>query len=924
MRLHRSEFTPPTIPTARSWRRALAALALPLLTLAAGSASAAVGDPVVFSVIGDVPYRESEVEDLQQQIDLHDLYSPSAFLVHVGDIKSSSEVCEESRYQVVADILKSSEVPVFIVPGDNEWVDCADPDQGWAWWTEHLLGLEESFCGIWPVDSQASRPENFAFVRDGVLFIGLNNVAGGPSSVEQAGADWVNAVFAAYGDQVRSAVLLAQKEPAGVLFDAVKSRGRAFGKPVLYIHGHGHTWLYDTAFFGESNMLRVQVDRGNLSFPPVQVTVTSAGTFEFNRDPWPPGTPQVVRPPCGAAPTLSIDDLFVTEGADAVFTVSLLNPSGASASVQYATQNGTAIAGSDYVAKSGALSFSGSTTQRTVQITTIQDSAAESGESFFVNLSSPSGATISKAQGAAVILDDDSEPPPPTDGAPARQETVTGGSAASSSVATSAPLGAGSDQLYLAAVASKPYVGVASVSGLGLAWSPVRQQCGGRSQTGISLFQARGSPSAGGVVTASFAEAPSNAVIAVSRYSGTSATASIGNVASANTIGTSGACSGGVDTAAYAFDLATGASNSVVFVAAALRSKEHTPGAGYAEIVETSFGSGGSTAGAALADRALASAGTTSVNGSFSGTVDWAVVAAEIRAGGSTAPPVSLSVASSPGGQVSVNPSGGSYPAGTTVTLTALPDSGYAFTGWSGALSGNANPATLLMDADKSVFASFATATQYSVTVQPATGGSVTLSPPGGLYAAGTLLTVTAVPASGYRFGSWGGALSGTSNPTTLVVDSNKTISASFVRQYSVDVTTTGSGSVTLDPPGGVYDAGTVVTLTAVPEPGGAFLGWSGALGGVQNPTTLVVDGDKSVTASFTASFTLSVSTRGKGDVELDPPGGRYPAGTVVTVTAVPSPGFRFLGWDGDLGGIANPQSIVMDGDKSARATFRK
>lgn len=900
----------------------LCALALPLLAAFAGSAGAAVGDPVVFSVFGDMPYRDSEIADLEDHVANWNLYSPSAFVVHVGDILSGSETCQESRYQTVSDILKTSEIPVFVLPGDNEWLGCSNQSQGWAWWEEYFLGIEENFCGIWPVDAQPIQPENFSFVRDGVLFIGLNYVSGSPSGVTGNDVDWVNSQFAAYGASARAAVVLAQKEAGGNLFDAVKSRGHAFGKPVLYMHGNGHAWEVDPSYFGEPNMLRVQVDRGTASHPPVQVTVTTSGQFQFDRDPWPPGTPAVNRPPCGAGPSLSIDDVFVIEGQTATFTVSLANPTGGSVSVSYATQSGSAQPGSDYVSKSGSLSFSGSTTQRQIQISTSQDSIAEEGESFFVNLSNASGATLAKAQGTAVILDDDA--PPPSGSGPVRQETVTGSAVSASSVSTSGPIGAASDSLYLAAVAAKSYTTVTSVSGLGLAWTPVRQQCGGRSQTGISLFQARGSPGAGGIVTASLSGSPSAATIAVSRYSGTASGGAIGSVVSSNTNGVSGSCSGGVDSAAYGFNLSSGASNSLVFVAAAMRGKNHTPGSGYTEIVETYSGSGGSTAGASTAERLLGSAGSVSVNGSFDGTVDWAVVAAEIRSGGTTPTPVSLSVASSPGGQVSVSPSGGSYAPGTTVTLTALPDPGYAFTGWSGALGGSANPATLLMDADKSVFASFATSTQYAVTVQPPTGGSVALSPSGGSYAAGTVVTVTAIPAAGYRFGSWGGALSGTTNPTTLLVDGNKTISASFVRQYNVNVSTTGSGGVSLSPAGGVYDAGTVVTLTANPTGGGSFLGWSGDLTGTTNPATLTVNGDKSVTANFSSLHTLSVSTRGKGSVELSPPGGSYAAGTVVTLTAVPGSGFNFRGWSGALSGSANPATLVINADESVTATFRK
>jgi hypothetical protein len=233
----------------------------------------------------------------------------------------------------------------------------------------------------------------------------------------------------------------------------------------------------------------------------------------------------------------------------------------------------------------------------------------------------------------------------------------------------------------------------------------------------------------------------------------------------------------------------------------------------------------------------------------------------------------------------------------------------------SGATIARAQGGAVLLDDDS---------TGYTVTVQATTGGSVTLNPTGGVYADGTLVTVTAVPASGYRFGSWGGALSGTTNPTTLLVNGNKTISASFVRQYTVGVSTSGGGSVSLSPSGGVYDVGTLVTLTAVPVAGGSFLGWGGALSGTTNPATLVVDGNKSVTASFTPVYTLAVSTKGKGSVTLSPAGGAYLEGTVVTLTARPGSGFRFTGWSGSLSGTTNPATLVMNGNKSVTATFKK
>src|SRR5262245_64677584 len=52
-------------------------------------------EPVIFSVVGDVPYDSLEIGVLQQHFDNHDLYSPAEFLVHVGDIKVNGGRCDE-------------------------------------------------------------------------------------------------------------------------------------------------------------------------------------------------------------------------------------------------------------------------------------------------------------------------------------------------------------------------------------------------------------------------------------------------------------------------------------------------------------------------------------------------------------------------------------------------------------------------------------------------------------------------------------------------------------------------------------------------------------------------------------------------------------------------------------------------------------
>ncbi len=166
-----------------------------------------------------------------------------------------------------------------------------------------------------------------------------------------------------------------------------------------------------------------------------------------------------------------------------------------------------------------------------------------------------------------------------------------------------------------------------SLSGLGLTWSLVKGQCSGRGNTLVEVWQAQGAGTAG-TVTATLAGTPANAVIAVSRYSGSSGT---GNTVSANTLGVNGACTGGTDTSAYSVNLTTTVNDALAFGGAALRNRAHTPGAGYAERAEVMQGSSGDVAGAAVEDKGVATSGTVAVDGSFGGTVDWAVVGVEVR-----------------------------------------------------------------------------------------------------------------------------------------------------------------------------------------------------------------------------------------------------------------------------------------------------
>jgi hypothetical protein len=146
----------------------------------------------------------------------------------------------------------------------------------------------------------------------------------------------------------------------------------------------------------------------------------------------------------------------------------------------------------------------------------------------------------------------------------------------------------------------------------------------------MDVWMAQGIPQ-GGTVTATFASAPSTAVIAVSRYSGVAATNPIGNIIAGNTNGLNGTCSGGVDGTSYSFDLTTTVNEALIYGALALKARTHTPGAGYTERLEFQHPHAVNPIGIAVEDKNVASASAVAVSGSFSGAVDWALVALEIK-----------------------------------------------------------------------------------------------------------------------------------------------------------------------------------------------------------------------------------------------------------------------------------------------------
>ena len=129
----------------------------------------------------------------------------------------------------------------------------------------------------------------------------------------------------------------------------------------------------------------------------------------------PAGTPTPTPTPV-PTPSLSINDLSQAEGNSGTssfsFSVSLSAASNQTVTVNYTTADGTALSGSDYQPASGLLTFNPGETSKPVTILVNGNTQVEANKTFFVNLSNPVNAGLSKAQGVGTIINDDNVPPP--------------------------------------------------------------------------------------------------------------------------------------------------------------------------------------------------------------------------------------------------------------------------------------------------------------------------------------------------------------------------------------------------------------------------------------------------------------------------------------------------------------------------------
>jgi hypothetical protein len=149
-------------------------------------------------------------------------------------------------------------------------------------------------------------------------------------------------------------------------------------------------------------------------------------------------------------------------------------------------------------------------------------------------------------------------------------------------------------------------------------------------------------------------------------------------------------------------------------------------------------------------------------------------------------------------------------------------------------------------------------------------------------------------------------------------------IGTASATSYTLSVTNLGSGTVTKNPTNSSYPAGVTVIVTATPDSGWYFAGWSGDTNGTVNPLNVTVESDLVITGNFLPYpvYTLTLVTNGQGTIALNPAGGSYLSNSLVAVTATPASGWVFAGWSEASSSSANPLSLTMDANLSLTGTF--
>ena len=245
-----------------------------------------------FFVMGDIPYNSYQRTLLQQQLnDIRLLQlsgkDSSQFIIHVGDFMSSNSGCTESDYEAIHQTFtEKSPIPILTVPGDNEWNDCPNPNKAWERFDKHFIGIEKqwrdnTFHSI--VERSTKRSENFVFFKYGILFLGINMVAGNESHSDSRqrlidNEQWLKLSIEKYSSESRAIFIFAHSTLGSSIFSTIKDVVKPLKIPMVYINGNVHYYRLSRQFDHTNapemsdKFWRVQLDAGAFA-PPMKISI---------------------------------------------------------------------------------------------------------------------------------------------------------------------------------------------------------------------------------------------------------------------------------------------------------------------------------------------------------------------------------------------------------------------------------------------------------------------------------------------------------------------------------------------------------------------------------------------------------------------------------------------------------------------------
>lgn len=279
------------------------------------------------------------------------------------------------------------------------------------------------------------------------------------------------------------------------------------------------------------------------------------------------------------------------------------------------------------------------------------------------------------------------------------------------------------------------------------------------------------------------------------------------------------------------------------------------------------------------------------------------------------------------------------FPYESIVELQAIAAEGWKFEEWVGDVSGNESQIEFPLTEDTEITARFERQ-MFTLTIEIEGEGSVEQSVqlPGlvtEFYPFETLVDLKAVPANGWKLDRWSGDIDSREEMVTVLIDKDKEVKATFEKSnFTLSLTSEGLGQILVaDQVVGSnstlvfeYPFESVIELEANPENGWSFEGWSGETTSTGRNVTVVMDSNKTLTASFRPlDFQVSVSVTGAGSYVIRGPSSgtnTFPFGSNIEIEALPAAGWSFSGWTGAATSFNNPLQLTVNGNMSLNADF--